>query len=67
MQYAKVASAIRAALPKDCSAIVTQCPKEAKTHFDVWGTSPNDMKLMGAIRAALDPKQVLNRGRFLVA
>lgn len=67
MQYAKVASAMRAALPKDCSAIVTQCPKEAKTHFDVWGTSPNDMKLMAAIRAALDPKQVLNRGRFIIA
>lgn len=67
MQYAKVASAIRAALPKDCSAMVVQCPKEAKTYFDVWGTSPNDMRIMKEIRAALDPKQVLNRGRFIVA
>lgn len=67
MQYAKAASAIRAALPNDCSVMVVKCPKEAKTYFDVWGTSPTDMRIMNDIRAALDPKRVLNRGRFIVA
>jgi glycolate oxidase FAD binding subunit len=66
MQYANAASAIRALLGRDSSAIVMSCPVEAKAHFDVWGSSPNDLTLMRAIRNALDPKQVLNRGRFLV-
>ncbi len=66
MQYANVASALRASLPCDGSAAVLRCPKEAKAHFDLWGTTPTDLASMRAIRAAMDPQQVLNRGRFLV-
>ena len=66
MQYANCASAFRALLPAGASAIVTQCPKEAKSYFDVWGSSPTDLKLMREVKHALDPKNILNRGRFIV-
>lgn len=66
MQFANCASAFRALLPAGSSAIVTHCPKEAKTHFDVWGSTPTDLELMRGIKQALDPKKILNRGRFIV-
>lgn len=66
MHYANAASALRAALPKDASAVVARCPLEAKSHFDVWGSSPTDLEMMRRVRAALDPHGILNRGRFLV-
>jgi glycolate oxidase FAD binding subunit len=66
MQFANAASAFRATLPRDASAIVLRCPKEAKVYFDVWGTSPTDLPLMRAVKHALDPNNILNRGRFLV-
>lgn len=66
MQYANCASAFRALLPPGCSAIVVQCPKEAKTYFDVWGSTPTDIELMRGVKRALDPKRILNRGRFIV-
>lgn len=65
MDYANAASALRAALPKDGSAVVARCPLEAKSRFDVWGTSPTDLAVMEAVRAAMDPKGILNRGRFV--
>ena len=66
MQYANCASAFRGLLPSGSSAIVMQCPKEAKTYFDVWGSTPTDLKLMREVKQALDPKRILNRGRFIV-
>lgn len=66
MHYANAASALRAALPRDASAVVARCPVESKARFDVWGTSPTDPGMMRAVRAAMDPKGTLNRGRFLV-
>lgn len=66
MQYANCASAFRALLPGGCSAIVAHCPKEAKAHFDVWGSTPTDLELMRGVKRALDPKRILNRGRFIV-
>jgi glycolate oxidase FAD binding subunit len=66
MQYANCASAFRALLPPGSSAIVTHCPKEAKTYFDVWGSTPTDLELMRGVKQALDPKKILNRGRFIV-
>lgn len=66
MQYANCASAFRALLPAGTSAIVAQCPKEAKSHFDVWGSTPTDLELMRGVKQALDPRRVLNRGRFIV-
>jgi len=66
MQYANCVSAFRGLLPPGSSAEVAHCPKEAKLHFDVWGTTPTDLALMKAVKLAMDPKNILNRGRFIV-
>ena len=65
-QFAGAASAFRGRLSKDSSAVVLRCPREAKQHFDVWGSTPTDTALMQKVKRALDPKGILNRGRFLV-
>lgn len=65
-QFAGAASAFRGRLSKDSSAVVVRCPREAKQHFDVWGSTPTDTALMQEVKRALDPKGILNRGRFLV-
>ncbi len=64
-QYADAIAAIRKAIPKDGSAVVVRCPREAKSYFPVWGTSSNDIEAMRAVKKALDPNGLLNRGRFL--
>ena len=66
MQYATAISALRAELPGGASCVVTRCPTEAKRHFGVWGHSPTHLASMRAVKRALDPKNILNRGRFLV-
>jgi glycolate oxidase FAD binding subunit len=66
MQYANCVSAFRGLLPPGSSAEVAQCPVEAKLHFDVWGTTPTDVNMMRAVKRAIDPKNILNRGRFIV-
>lgn len=66
MQYALAASQFRAGLPRDASAMVVRCPREAKPYFNLWGSTPTDMDAMRAVKRALDPQWVLNRGRFLV-
>jgi glycolate oxidase FAD binding subunit len=66
MQYANCVSAFRGMLPPGSSAEVAHCPREAKPHFDVWGSTPTDIEMMKAIKRAMDPKNILNRGRFIV-
>lgn len=66
MHFANAASALRGALPRDSSAVVLRCPLEAKRHFDVWGTTPTDLSLMKQVKRALDPNNILNRGRFML-
>jgi glycolate oxidase FAD binding subunit len=66
MQYANCVSAFRAQLPAGSSAEVAHCPKEAKLHFDVWGSTPTDLAMMKDVKRALDPNNILNRGRFIV-
>ena len=66
MQYVAAVSAFRGALPRDASAVAVRCPREAKLHFDVWGSSPTDLGCMRAVKRALDPANILNRGRFVV-
>jgi glycolate oxidase FAD binding subunit len=66
MQYALAVSALRSALPDDCSLVVASCPTEAKRHFCVWGSSVTDFSSMLAVKRALDPKGILNRGRYFV-
>ena len=64
-QYINAVSSLRAALPRDGSAIVLRCPREAKRHIDMWGSSPSDVPAMKALKNALDGKNIFNRGRFL--
>ena len=66
LQFANCVSAFRGLLPPGSSAEVAQCPKEAKHHFDVWGTTPTDVNMMRAVKRAIDPNNILNRGRFIV-
>jgi FAD/FMN-containing dehydrogenase len=66
MQYANCVSAFRGLLASGSSAEVAHCPKEAKLHFDVWGTTPTDVAMMKAVKRAMDPNNILNRGRFIV-
>jgi glycolate oxidase FAD binding subunit len=66
MQYANVVSNLRGALPRDVSAVVMRCPREAKLHFSLWGSPPTDIECMRAVKQALDPGNVLNRGRYMV-
>jgi len=66
MQYANCVSAFRGMLPAGSSAEVAHCPKEAKPHFDLWGTTPSDVTMMRALKKAIDPNNILNRGRFIV-
>ena len=66
MQYAAAVSELRSLLPPESSARVIYCPKEAKIHFDIWGAPVTDMEAMKAVKQALDPKNILNRGRFLI-
>ncbi len=66
MQYAAAMSELRSLLPPDSSARVVYCPQEAKEHFDLWGAPVTDLETMKAVKQALDPKDILNRGRFMV-
>ncbi len=66
MQYANAVSQFRGALPEGAPAIVTRCPLEAKPRFDLWGAPTSDLAVMRAVKQALDPKDILNRGRFVV-
>lgn len=65
-QYANAVSAVRSGLPREGWAVVTRCPSEAKRHFGVWGTTPSDLQTMQLLKQTLDPRGILNRGRFLV-
>lgn len=66
MSYASAVSSLRAALPPEAMATVLQCPREAKLHFDLWGSTPTDIACMRAVKRAMDPANILNRGRYMV-
>ncbi len=64
--YAAAVKLLRLALPHDATAAVARCPREAKSYFSVWGTTPTELDSMRGVQRALDPKSVLNRGRFML-
>jgi len=47
------------------SSIVEHAPAEIKRNVDVWGTTHSDITLMRQIKEQLDPKNLLNPGRFV--
>jgi glycolate oxidase FAD binding subunit len=64
--YVTVVDKVRATLPRDASAVVVRCPTSLKSAINVWGTSPTHLESMAAAKRALNPKDNLNRGRFLL-
>ena len=69
MQFAAAVSALRASLAAGSSAwssaVVARCPREAKLHFNLWGEPASDAECMVAVKRALDPGGILNRGRYV--
>ena len=55
-------SAFRDRLPRDASMRVLYCPEELRA---ACFRTPTDLASMRAIKHALDPKDILNRGRFV--
>ena len=47
------------------SSIVEHAPAEIKRNVDVWGATCSDIALMRKIKEQLDPKNLLNPGRFV--
>ena len=64
VNFINAVSALRNRLPRDASMAVLQCPPEARHHVTAWGPTPTDLESMRAVKRALDPKDILNRGRF---
>jgi len=58
-------SAFRDRLPRDASATVLHCPDEVRTQAAAWEKTPTHFDSMRAIKRAMDPKDILNCGRFL--
>ena len=64
--YASAGSAFRSLLPRGSLCSVLRCPQEARQHFSTWGEPTTDLALMQQIKRTLDPRSILNRGRYLV-
>jgi glycolate oxidase FAD binding subunit len=44
--------------------VVMALPDAARDGIDVWGTPPEGLSVMQRLKAAFDPKGILNPGRF---
>ena len=63
---ARGVSALRAALAAlDGFLVVTVAPEALRASLDVWGPMPPEVAWMRQIRAAFDPKAIVNPGRFI--
>jgi glycolate dehydrogenase FAD-binding subunit len=65
VNFVNAASGLRTRLPCNVSVAVLHCPMEARHHVPAWGPIATDLESMRAVKLALDPRDVLNRGRFL--
>jgi len=61
--YTKVMATLNEQLPRDASLTVLHCPPEARPDIPMLRT-PTHAGSMRAVKHALDPKDILNRGRF---
>jgi glycolate oxidase FAD binding subunit len=64
VNFVNAVSALRTGLPGDASMVVQRCPPEARHHVTAWGPTPTNVDSMRAVKNALDPRDILNRGRF---
>ncbi len=65
VDFVNAASALRNHLPRGAGLAVLHCPPEARHHVTAWGPTPTDLESMRKVKMTLDPRDVLNRGRFL--
>ena len=65
VNFVNTVSGLRSKLPQDASLAVLRCPLETHKQIPAWGPTPTDEKSMRAVKMALDPRDILNRGRFL--
>ena len=63
---AAAASAFCTTLGKDSSVAVLQCPDPLRPQISAWNKTPTHRRSMQAVKRALDPKDILNRGRFVL-
>lgn len=61
--YVNAISALRNRLPNDASMAVLHCPDAVQREIGALRT-PTHVDSMHAVKQALDPKDILNRGRF---
>jgi glycolate oxidase FAD binding subunit len=65
VNFVKAVSELRSAASHDASMSVLHSPQDARGEIKPWEAIPTDVKSMRAVRQALDPNDVLNRGRFV--
>ena len=63
--FVSAVSALRERLPRDASMMVLHCPVAVQKEIGGVRT-PTHIESMRAVKRALDPKDILNRGRFLL-
>lgn len=62
--YVDAVSTLRNHLPRGVGMAVLYCPPEARHHVTAWGPTPTDLESMRKVKMTLDPRDILNRGRF---
>jgi glycolate oxidase FAD binding subunit len=60
-----VVTRLREALGAGGSVVVERAPAAEKASLDVWGPPPSAFALMRGLKASLDPRGILNPGRFV--
>ena len=56
---------LRTAAGSEAQVVIARAPVALKQTLDVWGAPPPSFQLMRSIKGALDPKGILNPGRFV--
>jgi glycolate oxidase FAD binding subunit len=65
VNFVNAATTLRNGLASGASMVVQHCPSEARHHVPAWGPTPSHIESMRSVKNALDPRDILNRGRFL--
>jgi len=60
-----VVARLRTAVALGGSVVVERAPAVDKASLDVWGAVPGGFALMRGLKASLDPRGILNPGRFV--